>query len=104
MCYVLLACMYIEKDSSRSEIDYIKKDVRLCLLNLVDLFGKLDLYFIQEKMELLSKCFDSVFDFSKVIGYAQLFNEEPDKESYKKYPNYGICSISKKGTKYLEYL
>jgi hypothetical protein len=104
MCYVLLACMHIEKDSLRSEVDYMKKDIRLCLLNLVDLFGKLDLGLIQEKMELLSKCFDSVFDSSKVLRYAQLFNEEPDKDTFKKYTNYGICSISKKGTKYLEYL
>lgn len=104
MCYVLLACMHIEKDSLKSEIDYMKQEVRLCLLNLVDLFGKLDLDLIQEKMEQLSKCFDSVFDPSKVISYAQLMNEEPDKVLYKKYPNYGICSISKRGTKELKYL
>ena len=103
MCYVLLACMHIEKDSLKNEIDYIKQDVRLCLLNLVDYFGKLDLDLIQEKMEMLSKCFDGVFDSTKVLSYAQQMNEEPDKVLYKKYPNFGICSISKKGTKYLEY-
>ena len=103
MCYVLLACMRIEKDSLKSEIDYVKQDVRLCLLNLVELFGKLGLDLIQEKMELLSKCFVGVFDTSKVLSYAQLMNEEPDKGEYKKYPNFGICLISKKGTKYLEY-
>ena len=103
MCYVLLACMNIEKDSLKSEIDYVKQDIRLCLLNLVDLFGKLDLDLIQEKMKLLSKCFVGVFDISRVLSYAQLLNEEPDKTVYKKYPNFGICSISKKGTKYLEY-
>lgn len=103
MCYILLACMYIEKESLKSEIDYIKQDVRLCLLNLVDLFGKLDLDLIREKVELLSKCFHGLFDSSKVLSYAQLMNEEPDKDLYKKYDNYGICSILKRGTKELKY-
>lgn len=101
MCYVFLAYWIIEKENHNRE--YIRQNIRLCLINLLDIYGKPNMVMTKEKLELLSNCFGSVFDPSRIMNYFQKVYYNLDKDVYQKYDNYGICLRVNKTTKPLEY-
>lgn len=102
MSCVVLACMKVESECTKDE-HYIQQNIHLCLINLVDIYGEPEMEAVQEKLEILSQCFEGVFDLHRTLSYARKMYEVLDEKSYKKYDNFGICSISKQGTKPLEY-
>ena len=103
MCYVFLAYSLVEKESHYKELGYFRQNALLCLMNLLDIYGKPDMDLLEEKLMVLADCFDGVFDPSAILRYAKKAYMEHDEEAYQKYPNYGICLKEKKTTKPLDY-
>ena len=103
MCYVFLAIWIVEKESHYIELKFIRQNFRLCLINLIDIYGKPNMVLIKEKLELLSNCFNGVFDSSIVFKYIQKVLDSLDENIYQKYENYGICLKVNKATRPLDY-